>query len=111
MVRDLVRAVIGDVADRDAGRLRGRPVDLVHPDAVAQDPDGPFQAGDAVRVEPAVAGDDDGIRGPDRVVGRGGILGHDQSTPRLPKIAVSGPHVDGPGTGSKTTTLGRPPDS
>ena len=78
VVRDLVGAVVGDVADRDAGCLGGRAVDLVHADAVAQDPDGSFQAGDAVGVEAAVAGDDDGVGGPDRLVGRGGVLRHDE---------------------------------
>ena len=78
VVRDLVRAVVGDVADRDAGRLGRRPVHLVHPDAVAEDPDRALQAGDAIGVELAVAGDDDGVRGPDRVVGFGGVPGHDE---------------------------------
>ena len=78
VVGDLVGAVVRDVADRDAGGLGGRPVHLVHPDAVAQDPDGPLQAGDAAGVEAPVAGDDHGVRGPDRFVGRGGVLGHDE---------------------------------
>ena len=57
---------------------RRRPVHLVHPDAVAEDPDRPFEAGDPVGVEPAVARDDDGVGGPDRLVGLGGIAGHDE---------------------------------
>ena len=91
VVRDLVRAVVGDVADRDAGRLGRRPVHLVHPDAVAEDADGALEAGDAIGVELAVAGDDDGVRGPDRVVGLGGVPGHDEVHAPAPEDRGLGP--------------------
>jgi hypothetical protein len=78
VVRDLLGAVVGHVPDRNPGRLRREPIDLVHADAVAEDPHASLEAAHSRRVEPAHPGDDDGIGGSDRRIGGGVIRRNDQ---------------------------------
>ena len=70
MIRDLVGAVVGHVADRDATGCCRRRIHLVHADAVAQDADAAAKCRDRRGIEGPDAGHDDHIGLADGLAGR-----------------------------------------
>ena len=81
----------GTLRDRDAGRLRRREVDLVHADAVAQEPDAFCSVAITVGAHAGRdARDDDDVGVDDRRVGLGGgRSGRRAPRPRGSRIARS----------------------
>ena len=83
MVGDLLRAVVGHVSNRDAGHCRGRPIDLVHADAVAQNSDAAAKRPDRGTIKRPDAGYDDDIRVADLLArGHGPRREHQFDAPR-----------------------------